>query len=238
MSEIRFEIIVPCYNASWSLKRTIESFISQTYPNWRLWLVNDGSTDDSFQIAKEFVDGRILLFSGINQGASSAMNFARSKVIESSDPESFVMCCGADDWYLPEHLEVYKEEFEKDQSIDFLYSDVDCFFPDGKKAFPYGIPYHDVFDSTKLLFGNYIFTPTATYKVRCFSVGEFDSRLNSIEDWDFFCMVAKAGYKMVHLKRVLTNVTVRDSRWDSGLAGKRTDEQMELFRRKRLVEKW
>lgn len=218
--------------------------LNQTYPNWRIWLVNDGSTDNSYAVAKDYADrdGRILLFSGPNQGVSAAQNHARSRILEVGNDNSIVTYCGVDDWYYPEHFAVYEEEFLK-SNIDFLYSDVDWFFPDGGKAWPVGysegnpsVAYHDVLDISKLPYENPIFTPTAAHKLKCFSVGEFDSRLNSIEDWDFFCRVAKAGYKMVHLKKILTAVTVRGFKDVPGMAGKRTKEQTELFQQKRRTE--
>jgi len=240
-----FEIIVPCYNASKTLGRTIDSMLSQTYTNWRLWCVNDGSTDNSYEIAKGYADkdSRVLLFSGPNQGVSAAQNYARSKILEVGAEDSIVTYCGADDWYFPEHLEIYADEFEKNLDIDFLYSDVNWFFPNGSKAWPIGysegrptVAYHDILDVSRLSYENPIFTPTAAHKLKCFSVGEFDSRLNSIEDWDFFCRVAKAGYKMVHIKKVLTSVTVRGFNDMTGLAGKRTEEQFKLFQQKRRME--
>lgn len=236
--KIKFEVIVPCFNAESTIERTLDSMINQTYPNWRVWFVNDGSTDKSLDIAyrKSLVDSKIKIFSGSNQGVSAALNYGRAKVLEEGDDNSIVSCCGSDDWYYPQHFEIYAEEFEKYPEMDFLYSDVDCLFPNGEKATPYGIAYHEVFDPSRLQFENPIYAPAAAWKLKCFSVGEFDSRLDSIEDWDFNCRVAKAGYKMIHLKSTLTAVTVRDWRWGSGMAGKRTKEKWELFQRKRMNE--
>ena len=233
--EIRFEIIIPCYNAESTLARTLDSLSEQTYRNWRAWVVNDGSTDKSADLAysKSLADPRIKVFSGPNQGVSAAQNFGRARILEEGNENSIVSCCGSDDWYLPDRCKIYAEEFEKHPEMDFLYSDVSCFFPDGGRAQPYGVAYHEIFEPLKLPFENPIFAPTAAYKLKCFSVGEFDSRLDSIEDWDFYCRVAKAGFRMVHLKATLTAVTVRDWRFESGMAGKRTKEKWELFQSKR-----
>lgn len=246
----KFEVIIPCYNAESTIARTINSLVSQTYQNWRIWFINDGSTDKSLDITWTYQEeiqkrswnrgtglGLLNIFTGPNQGVSSALNFGRSKVLEFGDESSLVCYCGADDWYDRRHFEIYTKEFEKNPDIDFLYSDVQCFFPDGNPAYPWGIPYHEVLDISKLPFENPIFTPSVAHKLKCFSVGEFDSRLNSIEDWDFFCRVAKGGHKMIHFRGCSTNVTVRDERWKDGLAGKRTNEQWNLFIRKREEER-
>ena len=239
--ETKFEVIVPCYNAESTLERTLNSMVNQTYTNWRVWFINDGSTDSSYEIAKKFADKdrRFVLFSGQNQGVASAMNFARSAILDSyySSPQIntvAVTCCGSDDWFDPIHFEIYDKEFRKDPTIDLLYSDVSCLFVDGSKAISYGIAYHNVFDPTKIASENPIYAPAATWKLKCFSVGEFDIRLNSIEDWDFYARLVFAGYKIVHLPKVLSYVTVRMT--GEGMAGKKTGDQWELFQKKRREE--
>lgn len=69
-------IIVPVYNAEKHISKCIESVISQTYSNWELILVNDGSRDNSHSVCKNFAqnDNRIKVLNKINGGASSARN--------------------------------------------------------------------------------------------------------------------------------------------------------------------
>ncbi len=72
----KVSIIVPIYNTEKYLKRCLDSIIDQTYQNLEIILVNDGSTDNSEKIAKEFAkkDHRIKLISQPNSGQSSARN--------------------------------------------------------------------------------------------------------------------------------------------------------------------
>lgn len=69
-------IIMPCYNASSYLREAIESVQSQSYKEWELIVIDDGSTDDSRQIAQEYVelDSRIHLIKQPNSGACRARN--------------------------------------------------------------------------------------------------------------------------------------------------------------------
>lgn len=69
-------IIVPIYNVEAYLKKCLDSVVGQTYQNLQIILVDDGSTDKSFSIAKEYFDKdeRIILISQANQGASIARN--------------------------------------------------------------------------------------------------------------------------------------------------------------------
>ena len=66
---------IPFYNASLYLREAIQSVINQSYDNWELLLINDGSTDDSLEIAQEFKDLRIKIFSdGKNLGLIQRLN--------------------------------------------------------------------------------------------------------------------------------------------------------------------
>ncbi|WP_143421952.1 glycosyltransferase family 2 protein, partial [Helicobacter pullorum] len=69
-------IIIPIYNVQNYLKECLESVINQTYKNLEIVLINDGSTDNSINIAKEYArkDSRIVLFSKENEGQSVARN--------------------------------------------------------------------------------------------------------------------------------------------------------------------
>lgn len=69
-------IIIPVYNVNSYLHRCIQSIVNQTYPNWELILVNDGSTDTSGDICDEYAltDERILVIHKYNEGVSSARN--------------------------------------------------------------------------------------------------------------------------------------------------------------------
>lgn len=71
----KFSVIIPFYNSEKSLKRAINSVISQDFQNWELILVNDGSIDDSETIAVGFLnDSRISYFHQTNKGVSVARN--------------------------------------------------------------------------------------------------------------------------------------------------------------------
>ena len=63
-------IIVPFYNAEKTINQTIESILCQTYHNYELILINDGSTDSSLHICKEYakINNRIIIINQNNQG--------------------------------------------------------------------------------------------------------------------------------------------------------------------------
>lgn len=73
-SDVSFSVIIPLYNKEKSVTTTIESVLNQDYPNFELIIVNDGSTDNSLEVAKSFTDQRIRLIDKNNGGVSSARN--------------------------------------------------------------------------------------------------------------------------------------------------------------------
>lgn len=75
-------IIVPVYNVEEYLPRCIKSILAQTYPNFELLLINDGSTDNSLHILEQFsrLDERITIYSKDNGGQASARNLGLEKM--------------------------------------------------------------------------------------------------------------------------------------------------------------
>lgn len=78
----KISIIVPIYNAEKTLKKCINSVINQNFQEWELLLIDDGSTDSSLNLCKEYekIDSRIKAFSKQNGGVSSARNYGIEKV--------------------------------------------------------------------------------------------------------------------------------------------------------------
>ncbi len=74
MDNLLISIIIPFFNAEEYLQEAIDSVIDQSYPNWELFLINDGSEDNSGKIAKSYQDRRITYFESKNQGVSAARN--------------------------------------------------------------------------------------------------------------------------------------------------------------------
>ena len=65
----RVSVIIPAYNRSSLLRLTVESVLAQTYPNVEIIVVDDGSTDDTAEVMKSYVEqGRIIYIRQANQG--------------------------------------------------------------------------------------------------------------------------------------------------------------------------
>ena len=77
-----FSVIMPCYNSEAYVRTALHSILGQTYPNWELIAINDGSTDDTLSILKQYASGdpRIKVFSKENGGYISAVNLGLEKI--------------------------------------------------------------------------------------------------------------------------------------------------------------
>lgn len=74
-----FSIVIPLYNKAEYIKRAIESITNQTYQNFEIIVVNDGSNDNSEKIVESICDNRIILVNQQNQGVSAARNNGANK---------------------------------------------------------------------------------------------------------------------------------------------------------------
>ena len=106
-------IVIPVYNAEKYLGGCLNSIQNQTYKNFEVILVNDGSIDHSETICKEFVevDTRFRYFLKVNGGASSARNFGLDHVTG-----GFITFIDADDWVDENHLEVLINNIKENNS--------------------------------------------------------------------------------------------------------------------------
>ena len=106
-------IVIPVYNAEKYLGGCLNSIQNQTYKNFEVILVNDGSMDHSESICMDFVkvDTRFKYFTKVNGGASSARNFGLDYVLG-----DFITFIDADDWVDENHLEVLLNNIKENNS--------------------------------------------------------------------------------------------------------------------------
>ncbi len=99
-----FSIIIPTYNRAHTIRRPIDSIIAQTFTDWELIIVDDGSTDATQEIIETYKDPRIRYVWQENQERSAARNLGIRLATG-----GWICFQDSDDEYLPEHLEVLFE---------------------------------------------------------------------------------------------------------------------------------
>ncbi len=108
MESARIGIIVPAYNAERHLSACIKSILSQTYRQFLLIIIDDGSTDDTVIISDNFAkkDDRIRVIHQKNQGSTVARNVGIQYAYKRLDPNSYVCFCDADDCLPDDALQI------------------------------------------------------------------------------------------------------------------------------------
>lgn len=122
-------IITPNYNCSRFIAETIESVLAQTYANWEMIIVDDCSTDKSYEIALEYAkkDERIKV---IRNERNSGAAFSRNKAIEESKGE-YLAFLDSDDIWENNKLE-FQLDFMKRNQCDFSFTEYEHIGEDGK----------------------------------------------------------------------------------------------------------
>ena len=187
-------VIIPLYNKEKSIVSTIESVLSQTYKDWELIVINDGSTDNSLEVVKSFVDGlqivdcRLKILSKENGGVCSARNMG----IEEAKGEYIALLDADDLWekeYLTEQMRMVDDYSDAAMwGINFAETN------NGKivRRVPTGLP-----DGYRGYIYNYFEMPTRISDLFCSSsvlirkdvfdkVGLFDERIKYAEDSDMW----------------------------------------------------
>ncbi len=126
----KVSVIMGIYNCSNYLPKAIESIVNQTYTNWELILCDDASTDDTYEIAKEYaekyLDKIILLRNEVN----SKLSFTLNHCLEHATGE-YVARMDADDLCVPERFEKQVEFLNEHQDIALVGTSMQRFSDEG-----------------------------------------------------------------------------------------------------------
>ncbi len=113
----RFSVVIPAFNAAATLARAIESVRAQSWPAHEIIVVDDGSTDATAEVARQFGDA-VRLIQQPNSGVSVARNAGAAAA--TGDWLAFL---DADDWYEPDRIKLHAEWIVEDAPLDFLTGD-------------------------------------------------------------------------------------------------------------------
>ena len=120
-----FSVIIPSYNSAATLAKAVESVIEQAWPAHEIIVIDDGSTDNTLQVIRQFGD-KIRPIQQPNSGVSVARN--RGADAATGDWLAFL---DADDWYYPDRLRWHAEWIANDPGLDFLTGDYEYRSEDG-----------------------------------------------------------------------------------------------------------
>lgn len=143
---VKVGVVVPIYNSEKHLRECLLSIKNQSYGNFSVFLINDGSTDNSEEILKEFVedDHRFILINKKNGGVSSARNLALS-TIEKDQTIDAICFIDSDDIALPHFIENFVNS-SKNNGADYVICGYTPFNKKGPVESPCNVAEEIVFD--------------------------------------------------------------------------------------------
>ena len=126
----KISVIMPAYNAEKYIAKSIESVMNQTYDNWELLVVNDGSTDNTEEIATRYanIDSRVRVLTQENRGECGARNLGLEEATG-----DYISCLDSDDLYDREALSKLYKTMLQDEERKFVYGRTLEVFTNGKK---------------------------------------------------------------------------------------------------------
>lgn len=193
MSEPIISVVIPAYNAEKTIQETIQSVLNQTFQNFEIVIVNDGSTDRTLEIIQSIPDPRIKVFSYSNSGKS----MTRNRGIELSQGE-YLAFLDADDLWTSDKLEQQWQALQDYSEASVAYSWTHFIDKNGTALFPgtkYGNDsniYHKLLVRNCLESGSNILVRRSAIA----QIPHFDPTLSKAEDWDFYLRLA-AQFKFV-----------------------------------------
>ncbi len=197
----KISVIIPTYEHGDTIETCLLSLLDQTFRDFEIIVVNDGSTDNTVEVLKKYKD-RVKIINQENRGAPSARNRGFRESVG-----QFVIFSDADVKAKPEMLAKMFQALEKNPEASYAYSS----FNWGWKAFNL----HE-FDIEALKKMNYI---TATTLIRREHFPGWDESFKKFQDWDLWLQMLEQGHAGVWVPEFLFTVKPRRTGISSWLPG-------------------
>ncbi|GAB6007522.1 glycosyltransferase family 2 protein [Dysgonomonas reticulitermitis] len=224
----KVSILMPVYNAEQYLAQAIDSILNQTFKDWELIIINDGSTDSSETIISRYKDNRIYYYKNpenlkLIKTLNKGIDYCHGKYIARMD---------ADDFSFPERLE-YQVEF-LDNNHDYVMCGTNAIVIDGnfnKTGKIRNLP-DDNLLQVNLLFSPPFIHPSVMIRREVLQKNRYDEDYKHVEDYELWCRVARQG-KVANLQKDLlayrwhdTNVSVLNNQLQEEMKDRIIREQL------------
>lgn len=200
-------VIIPAYNAEKTIAKTLRSVLAQTYTNFELLVIDDGSQDATLAIVKNTSDSRIKPFFYPHQGHSASRNHGLSHAVG-----EYIAFLDADDLWTPDKLEAQLHALQTHPEAVVAYSWTN--FIDQDDRFLRSGSYIKVTGNvySRLLGTNFIENGSNPLICRAAlaAVGKFDETLITSPDWDMWLrLAARYAFVCVEAPQVLYRVSTQ-----------------------------
>lgn len=226
--KVMFSVVIPLYNRADLFRETMVSIHRQTYRDFEVVIVDDGSTDNSAQVAKACIDefgmiGKVLTIENSGHGA------ARDHGILNSNGR-FIVPIDSDDLWLPGYLNQVQEAINKCENPErsLIFSDFIQFFENGEpdclksKTLVHALNLKwqeldkEIFELQSDLFGYLVYEQPIFWGAVAFSKSLFEQvgpighhlpgKIGSPVEWEFFLRASLFDTKAVYIKRANTKI--------------------------------
>lgn len=211
----KITVLMPAYNAGKYIYAAIHSVLVQTFKDFELLIINDGSTDDTEEIIRSFPDGRIRLINQSNQGITAALNMgllnANTGIIARFD---------GDDICMPGRLLAQYDFLIGHPEYVIVGSDADYIDMNGEFVFNCSLPAHSntAIQELKIDRCPFIHSAVMFRKAAIMEAGAYDAHAYAFQDHLLWSKVLKRG-KACNLRQTLVQVRLNpqsvsiDERW-------------------------
>lgn len=200
----KVSFIIPYFNAGATIQDTIDSIYNQTYPNYDIWIINDGSTDEGslLKLAELEKRERIKVIHQVNSGPG----IARNSAIQKTDAE-IIVPLDADDLICTHTLEKAIPQLMADIGIGIVYGDLEFFGAKNeiKKQVDYRHERQFIFNQVAVC---------ACIRKEVFETcGYYDEFLSKpgLEDWEFWIRVGQSKWVFQKRNEVFFKVRVDEN---------------------------
>lgn len=200
MSQVLISIIVPCYNQAQYLDECLQSVLAQTYQDWECIIVDDGSPDNTGEIAQKWVekDARFTYFKKENGGVASARNLGLEKA-----QGKWILPVDGDDKIAADYLSLALQKLN--EGYDLVYCRANYF---GVKNEEFTLP--DYTYETLLKY-NVIFCSALFAREKLNNIRYDEKLVHGLEDWDFWISYLQPNMKVFRLEETLFYYRIKNS---------------------------
>lgn len=197
----KISIIIPVYNGEKYIAQAIESVLAQTYKNFEIIIINDGSTDNSLEKIKPYLSlPNIKYIEQHNKGVAAARN---TGIVNYAG--ELIALLDQDDLWLSEKLKVQVDYLAKNTDVGLVHSNFAYIDKKGKQIYPTDAWITDAKGMCfkRLFIGNAIAPLTVIMKRECMDrVGLFDEEISYCDDYELWLRIAR-HFRIGHIDQIL-----------------------------------
>lgn len=193
-------VIMPCYNDGIYIEEAIDSVKKQTYKNWEIIIIDDGSDDENtINILDNINDKRITILHTEHLRPAGARNYGIKHA-----HGTYILPVDSDDKIAPTYMEKAVREIESDDKIGVVYCEADLF---GEKKGKWDLPKYS-FET--MLLDNVVFVTALFYREDWEKLGGFNTNMKAgMEDYDFWIGILSLGREIYQIPEILFHYRIK-----------------------------